>query len=263
MDSLYVGWQNEDTREWVPVAKLSKSEDAYTLQYTRGAKRSKSFVGLGRMGDLDKTYLSKELFPFFKNRLISRSRPEYSDYLRWLGLQSLDDDPMTMLAVTGGVRATDSLELIPSPRQDGDRLVMDFFPRGVNYLPGDVLKIIDRLAAGTRLYLMKDVQNEHDLNAFALRIDEPRVMIGYFARYYCRGLSRLLEQHGSDVRVHIKQVNEDAPTGMRFLCTLSASSSVASFFLEAEDDFLPWSADDVDSANKSAIRRAVQALKDS
>lgn len=262
MESLYVGWQNEDTREWVPVAKLNKGPDAYTLQYTRGAKRSKSFVGLGRMGDLDKTYLSKELFPFFLNRLISKSRPEYQNYLRWLGLKSLDHNPMSMLAVTGGVRATDSLELIPSPRKEGSRLVMDFFPRSLSYLPLDVLNAIDSMVAGTRLFLMKDVQNPHDPNAFALRIDEPKALVGYFARYYCRGLGRLLQRTDSDVQVLVKQVNVDAPIAMRLLCTLSANWTALPEFLDAEDDFLPWSSDDAGTSTKLAIERALQAMKE-
>lgn len=40
------------------------------------------------MQDFSKTYTSNTLFPLFKNRLLDKSRPEYAEYLTWLGLSS-------------------------------------------------------------------------------------------------------------------------------------------------------------------------------
>lgn len=81
MKALYVTWQDPDTRQWYPVGRLIHKDGSYEFTYTRGAKVSKKFVPFGRMLDLDVAYLSNELFPLFANRMLPKSRPEYSDYL--------------------------------------------------------------------------------------------------------------------------------------------------------------------------------------
>lgn len=260
MKKLYVAWQNEESREWVPVAMLTHTADGYFLQYTRGAKRCKSFSGFGRMGELDQIYFSPELFPFFSNRLISKSRPEYKDYLRWLGLNDLNSDPMSMLSVTGGIRATDSFELIPSPRKLEDRLILDFFPRGLNHFPNETLKLVASLKDGAPLYLLKDIQNPYDDRALLLRTDEPKLLVGFIARYYCSGLLRLLDS-GAKVSMKIKQVNRDAPLDMRILCTLETSCDKNFQLIENEDDFLPWTATETADASLNAIQRAAIAFR--
>lgn len=253
MRHLYVAWQDNETREWVPVAVLNEVEDGYSLRYTRGAKRCNNFSGLGRMGDLEKVYYSKALFPFFQNRVISKSRPEYKAYLNWLGLPAVTDDPLSVLSVTGGLRATDSFELIPAPHQHENRLVLDFFPRGLRHMPSATIQAITTLTPGTRLYLLRDIQNPFDLNALLLRTDKPNVAIGYLAKYYGAGLDRLLKANTNEVIVEVKQVNVDAPLDMRLLCTLTAPWMDSFQLLESEDDFLPWTEDVNTIAQNNAI----------
>lgn len=260
MNSIYVAWQNEESREWTPVAKLDKVIGGYTLQYTRGSQRCTGFTGIGRMVDRDKVYFSEELFPFFKNRLISKSRPEYQDYLRWLGLENLADDPMTILAVTAGLRATDSLELIPSPKRNGDTLVLDFFPRGLSHMDPKTLRTLSPSTDDQQLYLMKDIQNVRDPNALALRTEEPTAMVGYLPRYYCRGLLRILDEAPTAVKIAIRQVNLEAPLDMRLLCRLTAPWNLGRKMIEAEEDFLPWTSANATSASLEAIERAVKAF---
>lgn len=256
MKHLYVAWQHEDSREWVPVAVLESNDSGYTLQYTKGAKRCKGFAGLGRMGALDHIYHSATLFPFFQNRMINKSRPEYKTHLEWLGLNELTGDPLSILAVTGGLRATDSFELIPSPQRIGDLLTLDFFPRGLRHMPEGTLERIAKIQPGLRLYLVKDVQNLKDGNAILLRTDDPNALVGYVAKYYCAGLGRLLAKDANSVVVTVKQVNADAPLDMRLLCTLNAPASLEIEFLECESDFLPWTSDDIDGNPKEAFHNA-------
>jgi hypothetical protein len=40
------------------------------------------------MHDLRKHYVSEILFPLFSNRLLDSSRPEYPDYVQWLGVET-------------------------------------------------------------------------------------------------------------------------------------------------------------------------------
>lgn len=260
MEYLYVAWQDSKTREWVPVAKLTRIQTGYSLQYTRGAKRCPSFQGLGRMHELDGIYSSSELFPFFQNRLINKSRPEYKNYLRWLGLKDVTLDAMEILSITGGPRATDSFELIPSPRYEGTSLVLDFFPRGLNYFPKEFSDLISSLHENARLYLIKDVQNEHDKNAILLRTNDPKLLIGYMAKYYCSGLNKLLDGK-IEVSVNIKRVNKDAPLDMRLLCTLTTPCESNFRLIENEDDFLPWTSNETAEASLGAIKKAAAALQ--
>lgn len=256
MKILYVAWQNTETREWTPVAMLMKDNNGYTLRYTQGAKRCNNFTGLGRMVELDKKYFSNELFPFFANRVISKSRPEYKKYLKWLGLTDITDDPMTILSVTGGLRATDSFELVQPPRKEDEALKLEFFPRGLRHMPPSTLDTIASLKKGDRLYLVRDIQNSHDEFALLLRTDDPKILIGYVPKYYCPGLVRLLVNSSKNVAVEVLQVNQDAPLDMRLLCSLTTPWSDNFQLLESDNDFLPWSTGAAIEASENAIQKA-------
>lgn len=243
MNRLFVAAQNFETREWVPVAELRKRSEGYELRYTRGATRVPGFSGLGRMQALDKVYHSKTLFPFFANRLISKSRPEYRDYLRWLGLESTPTSPLEVLAITGGARATDSFEIIAPPRSEDTFLRLDFFPRGMRYLPSAGIEQLLTQKEGARAYLMRDVQNEKDVDALAIRTGHPNaVLIGYVPRYYCTGIGRLLNRAPLEVVTTIKRVNPDAPLDMKILLTVEASVPQGFNVLDDVGDFLPLTA---------------------
>ena len=86
MKVLYLAWQDPDSREWLTVGKLSFDQEIFRFVYTKGAKRSKNFIPFGSMRDLHEVYNSQDLFPLFANRLISKKRQEYQDFLRWLDL---------------------------------------------------------------------------------------------------------------------------------------------------------------------------------
>lgn len=86
MKALFVAWQDPASRSWAPVGRLTREGEFYHFVYTRGATEVPNFMPFGRMTDLDAEYVSTELFPLFANRVLSRTRPEYQDYLRWLGL---------------------------------------------------------------------------------------------------------------------------------------------------------------------------------
>lgn len=105
MTQLYVAWKQPDSGEWIPVARLARTTSgSYRFNYTQGAYRASDFFPFSGLERMDVVYESATLFPMFSNRLISKSRPEYADYLRWLGLAGGSKDPMAMLALTGGIR---------------------------------------------------------------------------------------------------------------------------------------------------------------
>lgn len=224
MKALFVAYQDTVSRTWTPVARLTHDGRLYHFSYTRGAKNLPNFSPFGRMDKLDAEYVSEQIFPLFANRLLPKSRPEYSDYLNWLGLLDVEHDVLEELARTGGLRVTDSLELILCPEPTSSNLYEAyFFSRGLRHLPEESQNRSTTLTEGEKLFLMKDIQNDHDGLALLLRTDDPVTVVGYVPRYHCEEFSQLIDLLGSDVpRVTVEKVNIDAPIQYRVLCKFSA-----------------------------------------
>jgi hypothetical protein len=81
---------------------------------------------------------------------------------------------MSILAVTGGLRGTDQIELFPYPSKTVDgKFNIDFFARGMRFFADPNVRAADELMPGTRLFVMHDLQNEHDAFALCLRTGDP------------------------------------------------------------------------------------------
>jgi len=221
MKMLYLAWQDPVERSWHPVGRLTAVGGRYHFAYTRGALHPR-FNALGNMRDLYKQYQSTELFPLFANRIVSKARPEYRKILYWLNLNENEDDPLELLARTEGIRKTDTLVVFPCPEEQKDGTVfVRFFSHGIRYLSESSIHRIDELKSGARLYLMRDVQNEHDAFALALRTGDPKTIVGYCPRYLATDFGQLIAEP-KEVEVHVERVNRDAPTQLRLLCALRA-----------------------------------------
>lgn len=261
MKKIYVGWQDQKTREWIPVAKLECAAAGYKLTYTAGAQRCQGFSGFGRMNKLDATYFSRDLFPFFENRLIKKSRPEYKKYLNWVGIDNEDPDPLDILQITGGIRSTDNFELFSAPLYDGAKLSLKFFPRGLRYIHGNALDDVNLLKSGAPIFIMHDMQNEFDNGALILRTENPKINIGYIQKYYNKGLKRALDL-GFGVRVFVLQINKDAPIDMRVLCCMEINASPDKIdLLSTNDDFSDWNYEDIFASNERRINSIAAALR--
>ncbi len=222
---LYVAWQDSQDRSWCPVGILTVDENnIYRFVYTKGAQRSKFFVPFGRMKDLDTVYESEDLFPLFTNRLLSNSRPEYGKYLEWLDVKQDDDNPFGMLAITEGIRGTDTLEVFkcPTPNSRGEYEVL-FLSHGLRHLPKSVIERVNSLTKGDRLFLLSDMQNKFHSMAMALRTDDPVEVVGYCPRYLSPDFCYLLENNNTaDVVVSVERINVDAPLNLRLMCRVVA-----------------------------------------
>ena len=223
MKVLYLAWPDPQSKQWFTVGKLTVEGGIYRFVYTKGAKLSANFIPFGFMRDLHEVYKSRDLFPLFANRLISKKRPEYRDFLRWLDLREDEAEPLVLLARTEGVRETDSLTVFPCPEPDPEgRYVIHFFSHGLRHLPEDARIRISALRPDEKLYLLPDPQNPHDGYAIALRTDDPATIVGYCPRYISRDFLEILENNPGSVEVRVKRVNTDAPIQLRLLCTLTA-----------------------------------------
>lgn len=222
MKQLYLAYQDSQSRSWHPVGLLTMDEGGtYRFVYTKGAEKIPNFC-FGRMGDLNAVYESTDLFPLFSNRLLSNSRPEFKKHLVWLNIRN--DDPLTMLAITEGIRGTDTLEVFKCPTRNkkGEYDVV-FLIHGLRHLPPHAVERVNTLKRGDRLFLVLDPQNKYDREAMALRTDEPVEIIGYCPRYLSPDFSELLlKNRREDVVVSVERINTDAPLNLRLLCRIIA-----------------------------------------
>jgi len=229
MKELFLAWREPVKREWIVVGKLWQKENKYYFGYTKGVKKAKesgNFNEFGVMQDIDKIYVSNELFPIFKNRILNRSRPEYSQYIKWLGFENKEVSPLDELSRTNGLRATDSLQIFEKPKPKDGKFIIYFFSHGIRHLPKTYQERIEHLKENERLYIAKDVQNEFDKYALLLRTADPVEIVGYIPRFYTKDINKLLELNGNkEVKVSIEKINLNAPKQFQLLCKLETKWS--------------------------------------
>ena len=246
--ALYVAWRNPETRLIYPVGRLLRlvNPPGYEFTYIEGARSAAQhgFQPFLAFPERDKLYRSRELLPFFKNRVLSRSRPEYASYVASLdlALDAAQTEPMTLLAVNGGRRATDLVELFPdwSPDSSSAGITTRFLLRGVQYVAGAEERI-QRLCAGDRLRPVPDTQNPINPRAVKLHTEDD-VWVGFVPDYLASRVSQLLERdEGLEVRV--QRVNPPpVPSHERVLCVLSARASIEAVAFR-DGEFRPLASD--------------------
>jgi hypothetical protein len=175
------------------------------------------------MNDFYKRYQSKELFPIFSNRILPKSRPEYKDYLEWMGLQDQNTDPLTVLARSGGGKVTDNLQVYPMPEKTEDgKYKSYFFVNGLRYLSDIVLELIPSLEVGQMLFPMLDCNNFVDPLAVALRADDPAFLVGYCPRYIAQEIGCLAQEANNSLLITVNKINKTAPYQMMLSCKAEA-----------------------------------------
>ncbi|MEZ4296410.1 MAG: hypothetical protein R3B70_15670 [Polyangiaceae bacterium] len=226
--TLFVLWQCQKTRRHVPVARLrtlsAPGGEVFELAYVRGVERARSlgfepFVAFPRV---DRVYRDSALFPFFKNRILSRTRPDYADHVASLGLPP-DSDPMDLLARNGGRRETDHIEIVPPPTHDlaADRYEVLFWVRGVRHVEG-AEQAITALSPGATLHISLDPDNPVNEKAALLRA--PRASrVGFIPDYLLDDLHALMQRDPAAVSVVVQRMNPPPlQPQRRLLCKLSA-----------------------------------------
>jgi hypothetical protein len=227
---LFLAWQDPETRSWYPVGRLTYDGARYEFVYVHGAEEAQGFGGfepLQSFPDLNVVYESAELFPLFSNRVLSRSRPDFEQYVQWLNLPENNDDPIALLAWSGGRRTTDTLEIFPCPEPDAQgQYHIHFFVHGLRHMPQAAIERVEWLRQGDQLLLMHDFQNPHDRNALILRtagVEEGDVfVVGYCPRYLTGDIVNLRGSCPGYPLVTVDRVNlPPAPLQLRLLCNLS------------------------------------------
>jgi hypothetical protein len=224
--TLFLAWQDKNrTRGWFPVGRLDsdRAHSAYRFRYTAGAdiaQREAGFPPLLDFPDLHQDYRSKELFPMFKNRVIMPGRPDFADYLARLDLEG-EPDPIEMLAIDGGFRATDSFEVFPKIEtlEDGS-FRCRFFLHGWRHVNPEAQQRLNRLVTGEPLYLSLELTNPATGTAIQIQTEDYH-MIGWAPRYLLKDLMAVMSQTPRQYAAFVVRVNPvPAPSKQRVLIEL-------------------------------------------
>src|SRR5690606_24600517 len=222
----FLAWQNPELHKFLPVGRLVQlgSHD-FEFAYIRAAldAQADDFTPLISFPDLNRVYRGEELPALFKNRVLSRSRPDYPEYVQQLGLAP-EAGALDQMSRSGGRRVTDTLEVFaaPTPLAAGG-WQQHLLVRGVRHLP-DAESAISDLNEGERLLVMRDEQNDAGAHARLLRTDGTR-LVGFLPDYFA------LEMEGQQIdscklRVTVERVNlPPALVQQRLLCRVEYSGT--------------------------------------
>lgn len=238
-NSVYVAWQAPDTRDWHVVGNLQERNSGYVFKYTKGALKSTKFTKFSGMTDVRETYVSEELFPLFKNRLLSPRRPEYPSFIKWLGFEEDSVNPIDILARSGGLRSTDQLQIFKKIEVDSEgKFEHFFFLHGLGYLNSMANDRVSELKPGQILRLCLDLQNEYDGDAVVVRADKPAEIVGYCPRYLSNDIKKMLLNDSKSITLTVEKISDDAPHNYRLLCKLSGKlNSACQSTLILQDEF--------------------------
>ena len=96
---LYAAWQDEN-RSWHTIGRLTQRGGLYEFVFTKGASvlgtMPKDLLGM----NIYHSYRSPQLFSLFRNKLPSRTRPDFRQMAGWLGLSG-DESEIALLEKFG------------------------------------------------------------------------------------------------------------------------------------------------------------------
>ena len=239
---LYVTWRHPEGLIH-PVGlltqRVSNGSESYRFVYLkRSESLGESFPPLPGLPDLHRVYESEDLFPVFRNRQMSRRRPDYKEYVRKLGLD-IDTDPFVVMANSQGRKLTDRIELFAPPTRTEDaNLTTSFFARGIRHREG-APDAVTALRSGDVLTLVDEPNNEVNPRAILIAIPEG-TCVGWVPDYLVDTVHELRDLASEQaVSITAERVNPpDVAPNMRLICRLTAPWP-DNFEPLSEPDFLP------------------------
>jgi len=237
---LYLAWQDKVKRQWFPVGRLDVSDSpSFSFSYLKGAERAKKeggFEALYDFPDLYKKYESSQLFPLFKNRVLTKGRNDFEEYLSHLDLNNTAD-PIEILSVDGGLRVTDSFEVFPEILKVNGMFKCKFFVHGVRYVNEFAQERINTLESGEVLKLSIELTNPVTKIAIQLQTGDYHV-IGWTPRYLVNDLVHAISHDPEVYEATVVKVNlAPAPVRQRVLVELMCKWPTSYKPMEKNEDF--------------------------
>lgn len=221
--TLYLGWEDRSRgNDWFPIGRLDVVLEPLRLRFRhlKGAELARATGGFHiapGFGDLRGDYYSTELFPTFHNRVMSRRRPDFEEYV-----SQLDLDPSAhfteRLAVDGGRRMTDTFEVFPKLIEADDGFyTCRFFARGFHHLDPRAQERIETLRPGDRLHVALEPTNSTGHPAVGIRTTDDHI-IGWAPRYFVHELVKAKARSDGTYDARVARMNPlPAPSEQRVL----------------------------------------------
>lgn len=219
MTTLFLAWQAPVSRNWFPVGRLDADagRERFNFRYTQGviAAKEHGFHPLPGFPDFNDDYCSPVLFPMFRNRILASRRKDYQEYLHSLDLDR--DDPIEILAITGGTRQTDSFEMFPKIEKQMDGSFMcRFFLHGLRYMSESARQRAEHLQAGESLGVSIELTNPATGVAIQLTTRDYE-FVGWTPRYLVSDLIHTIVDV-SRIRAQVVRMNgAEVPPNRRVL----------------------------------------------
>ena len=211
--TLFLAWQDKAlTRAWFPIGRLDVYDEnpKYRFRYIKGVERARMEAGfplIWEFPDLRGDYCASEIFPLFKNRIMSPNRPDFSEYMRSLQLPE-SADPVEILSVNGGYRATDSFEVFPKlAKNDDGCFKCRFFLHGSSHTNEAAQERAYQMAAGDKLYVVMEFNNPVTMLGVQIQTTDYH-MIGWAPRYLAQDLAMAMVESAGEYEVEVVHVPE-------------------------------------------------------
>lgn len=238
MTTLFLAWQNNphaaqaQQRAWYPIGRLDQRGQDYHFSYTRGVERATKdadFRPLLAFPELRKEYTSETLFPLFRNRVINERRDDLAEHLARLGLGPDERDPLKILAISGGERQTDHLEVFPKIEVGLDgSFSCRFFAHGVRHLAPVFQERIRQAKPGEPLRVTVEMDNPATGAAIQLQTTDDYYLMGWAPRYLIADLLTAMS-HRPQFSANVVRVNPlPAPPNQRLLIELTGRFPIGS-----------------------------------
>lgn len=190
MDRLVVIWRDVVTGSRHAVGDLRRADGEFVFCYRDHLPDGFSLLPEFPEG---REYRARYPFPTFAQRIPSPARLDRADLMQLWGVENADD-PLEVLARSGGLQMTDRLELAEY-RPDDDDLSRALETR----LSGQSHHAPDHpVTVGQELGLLREPNNAYDPHAVIVVLRDG-VKLGYVPRYYSQMVARLLDS-GAAIR---------------------------------------------------------------
>jgi len=224
MAAVFLAWQSpRESHAWYTIGRLEADSSAgpFRFCYVRGAEKAQQEAGLQPLvsfPDFKRRYESAELFPLFRNRILSREREEFEDYLKSLDMRPEEADLLEILAITEERRQTDTLEVFPKITVGVDGAFhCRFFLHGWRHVYAAAQERINCLNPGEELRVAIEMNNPATGLAVQVQTLDYQ-MVGWTPRYLLIDLVRAMGEAFKDITARVVKVNPlPAPSQQRVL----------------------------------------------
>lgn len=193
-DYLYLIWKDPQTRSRHLIGTLKKNEK-YEFQYSQDIKKcqEKGFDLLVSFPDINKKYVSENLFPEFLSRIPGPNRIDIKDILEKYKLESYN--AFELLKRSGAKTSLDTLEFIdPILNLKEKNITREFYIAGTSHCCTKNNE--EKIKIGDQVTFELEPDNKFDPYAIKMMINN--IFVGYMPNYYTKIVSKYLTQKNSN-----------------------------------------------------------------